>query len=68
MPMPKPAWTAAFAAELQRRHESFTQEEALAIADGAYRNNAELTPDEAVEVHLLEEPPLDAGDPADRGD
>lgn len=65
--MPKTAreWEHAFAAELVTRHPSFRHAEALEVGSRVRVADPGLTPQEAVEVFLLERPPLDAGEPGD---
>lgn len=65
MPNTDREWEHAFAAELIARHASFRHAEALAVASRIRRDEPGLTPQEAVEIFLLERPPLDAGEPGD---
>jgi hypothetical protein len=63
--IPKDEWVPRFARKLRELIPEVSGDEAmdLALAEATYPEAGELTPEEAVEVYLLEEPPADVGHP-----
>jgi hypothetical protein len=68
MPMvPRDEWVPRFAKKLREMLPEVSGSEAmdLALAEATFPEAEDLTPEEAVEIYLLEEPPADVGRPAD---
>jgi len=67
--IPKDEWVPRFAKKLRETLPEVSGNEAmdLALAEATYPEAQDLTPEEAVEIYLLEEPPADVGDPGARG-
>lgn len=67
--IPKDEWVPRFAKKLREMLPEVSGNEAmaLALAEATYPEAEDLTPDEAVEIYLLEEPPADVGNQGGRG-
>lgn len=63
--IPKDEWVPRFARKLREQLPEVSGDEAmaLALAEATYPEADDLTPEEAVEIYLLEEPPGDVGAP-----
>ena len=61
--LPKDAWVPRFAKALREQLPEVSGNEAmgLALAEATYPEAEDLTPEEAVEIYLLEGPPADNG-------
>ena len=64
--IPKDEWVPRFARALREQLPEVSGDEAmsLALAEANFPEAQDLTPEEAVEIYLLEEPPADVGAPA----
>lgn len=67
--IPRDEWVPRFAMELRKQLPELSGHEALslAVAQGTYRELADLAPEQAVEIYLLEEPPGKASPLGDGG-
>jgi hypothetical protein len=65
--IPKDEWVLRFAKKLREQLPEVSGDEAMALALGeaTYPEAEDLTPEEAVEIYLLEEPPGAATAPED---
>lgn len=61
--IPKDEWVPRFAKALREQLPEVSGDEAmaLALAEATYPESDDLTPEEAVEIYLLEEPPGEVG-------
>jgi hypothetical protein len=61
--IPKDEWVPRFAKAFREQVTEVSGDEAmgLALAEATYPEADDLTPEEAVEIYLLEEPPGDVG-------
>jgi hypothetical protein len=65
--IPKDEWVPRFAKKLREILPEVSGNEAmdLALAEATYPEAEDLTPEEAVEIYLLEEPPAEVGHPGE---